>query len=285
MASNKQYVLVNYTGFHNRLITDRDITLFNITKDNLNFGVKVELGKAPNDIFFKDPTPYYNLYEKYHWPQVQRHMYIKRATVLDVVHEETVLKTAEYINNSTDVVKYNKSLTEDVEFTVFTFWSEKGFPNEDIFYRPCIDFPTNRHCFINKWRDSTIQSIKEPLGVKNVKGTVKIKPGQTIVSKLIANKTAIFVEIEYSAKLIGSIITDYENLYGKYHFYAPAVADIMKAGSIPNEIVTTERIEIRGYTDPRMFMHDKETGEEIRIFSRVKLTGHKNKIILQYIVS
>ncbi|XP_013184678.1 uncharacterized protein LOC106130390 [Amyelois transitella] len=288
-ASSKEYVLVNYTGYDNKLITDREVQLFNITKDNLNRGFRIELGKAPDNFFLKDPTAYGDLYQKYNWSEVQRHMVIKQATVLDVIHEQVVVKTVEVFNNDTDKIKLKKSMNEDVELTIFSFWSKDGFPTDDISYDVCIDLTIKKpskwdeYCFKNKWRNSTFESIKDTLGVDIRKGWVDVEPGQTIVSKLIANKTIIFVEFQYSAILIGRVIADYERLYGKYHFYAPSVSDIMRAGSIPNEIITTERIEIRGYTDPKLVMYDKDTGEEIKMYRRIKLVGSKKRRTLVYL--
>ncbi|XP_059045875.1 uncharacterized protein LOC131841573, partial [Achroia grisella] len=277
IASNEKNIDIKCSGYDNKLISDAEISLYNITKENLNKGVRVEMGKVPNDIFLKDPTPYYNLYEKYHWPEVKRHLYVKNISVLYVNNEEVLISSHEHINNSTDTVQSKKVMVHNVESTVSSTWSDEGMPKDDVSYEINVDFGRKEHIFENKWRNNLLRSVHIPFGVVRT-GFIDVKPGKSLVKQLKGNRTLIVLEVSYSANLIGSVIADYAQLYGKYHFWAPSVQNIMAAAGLQNEIITKERIEIRCNTDPKLKVFDKETGKSILLDRRIKIVRKGNKL-------
>ncbi|XP_026759978.3 uncharacterized protein LOC113519122 [Galleria mellonella] len=277
VASNENDINIAFFGHDNKLVGDAEVNLFNITKDNLNKGLRVELGKVPDDVFLTDPTPYYNLYEKYDWPEVKRQVYVKNISVLYVTNEEILISSHEHVNNSTDTVKSSKEMIRNVEATIASTWSNEGMPKDNILYDINIDFRTKQYKYENKWRDDALRSVFIPFGVAK-KGYIDLKSGRTIVKHLRGKRTYIVLEVVFSAQLIGSVIADFAQLYGKYHFWAPSVQNIMKAADLNNEIVTKERIEIRCYTDPKLEIYDKETGKVIRLDRRLKIIRKGNRL-------
>ncbi|KAM3968954.1 U-megalopygitoxin(8)-Mc8 [Aphomia sociella] len=275
IASNKNYIEIKSSGYDNKLVTDLEVSLFNITKENLSRGFRIELGKVPDDIFLKDPTPYYNLHKQFHWLEVKRHVFVKNINILDVVNEKVAINSHVHINNSTDIIKSKKEMVNDVESTIITTWVEEGLPKDQLFYDLNINFGIKQYEFENKWKDNIFKSITTPFGVTK-KGYIDVKPGKTVLKQLMGNKTLIIIEVVYSAKLTGNVIANYAQLYGKYHFWAPSIENIMTAAGISNEIVTKERIEIRCYTDPKLQAYDKETGHIIHIDKRIKIVRKNN---------
>lgn len=263
--SNYEDIKINVSGYDNKLVTDNEIALFNITKDNLLRGVRIELGRYPEDVFLKDPTPYKNLFKRYKWDEVRRHLKITKTKVLQVVNENAVLDVHEYINWASSPINYTASVFQTVENTIFSFWSNHGLPEDDFFYDIGVDFHSNIFNYENKWRNNSVRTVNSAFGIKK-EGFTEIMPGETILSKLTGLKTIILIEVEYTAKLIGNIIADYEALYGKYHFYSPTIAKIMKAAELLNEVKTTEWIEIRCYTEPTLRIFYKDTGLDVPFY-------------------
>ncbi|KOB73627.1 Follicular epithelium yolk protein subunit [Operophtera brumata] len=254
---------VKHTGRDIKLVTDEEVALFNITHANLNRGIRIEMGKIPDDIYLRDPTPFQDLFKEFEWPQVERVLSIKSAKIEEFMKDNIVIKTHEHINNTSLSIQSKTDMMEMVENTVLSIWSTNGLPKDLINYGVNIDFGNGNWSFNDTWRDETLKSVQLPFGAS--KGLVHLKSGQTIVSKLTGNKIVMLIEVEYIAKLVGNIIADYDRLYGKYHFYSPALLNIMRAANLKNEVVTTEFLEVRFYTNPKVEVFDTDTGEELNV--------------------
>lgn len=260
--SNYDDVRIKVSGHDNKLVTDNEIALFNITKENLLRGARIELGRYPNDIFLKDPTPYKNLYKRFKWEEVRRHLKITNTNVLQIVNEDVVVTVHEHINSASDSVNYTAAVFETVENTIFSFWSEYGLPKDEMVYDIDVKFHNKRIKYEIQWRNDSGRAVNSDFGVRK-EGYTEVMPDQTILSKLTGLKTIILIEVEYTANLIGNIFADFENLYGKYHFYSPTIANIMRAAELENSVITTEWIEIRCYTEPKLRVFYKDTGLDV----------------------
>lgn len=260
--SNKNDVIIKYSGNDKKVVTDKELTLFNITMEKLNKGMRIELGRYPDDIFLKDPTPYGKVFENFEWEEMKRRLKILKTKVVDVLNTKVVLGTHEHINNSPNNITAKRRMFRDVENAVSSTWSRDGVPNDDITYNLTIHLKYGQFHYVNNWRNESIRTVKMPIGVTK-DGIIIIKPGQSVITKLSATKTILLVELTYDARIVGSVVANYGHEYGKYHFYAPAVENIMKAANMSNVIFTTEVIEIRCYTNPVLEVYDKLTGETV----------------------
>lgn len=276
VASKIERASVKFYGQDNKVVTDEDVKTFNITKENLNIGMRVELGKVPQDIFLKDPTPYENLYEYFEWPEIKRNMRIKKAKILEIINEKVTLATYEHINNTTDPIESRINFVDSTELTSFSTWSHYGLPVDEMFYDINLNVNHLKFKYENKWRSNNISSFDLSFGITKEE-LIKIKSGQLVTSELTALKTIFLVQMDYEAKIIGSFIADYDPLYGKYHFYAPTAANIMRAAKLKNYIKTTELIEIRCFLDPKLRIFDK-TGEMVEIVSPASQVHNKKKV-------
>ncbi|XP_026484159.2 uncharacterized protein LOC113392096 [Vanessa tameamea] len=261
VASNKGGSAVTSNGSDVKLVTEKEVKLYNITDYNLNRGLRIELGKAPDDIFLKDPTTYGNLFSKYKWNEIHRKLYVKSAEIIDIVNESVELKSRNYINNTTRKAKIKVNLHEPVETIISSFWDKNGF-HDDIYYNITIDHYKTKLIYKNKWMDNNFKTKKSIFGMSNV-GFINIAPGYTVTTKLTAKRTVILVKVIYTSSLIGSLVINYAHVYGKYHFYAPNISKIMKAAKLNNEIIITEAIEIKCYTDPVIDVIDNTTGKKM----------------------
>lgn len=254
---------VNFTGKDIKLVTDEEVSLFNITHANLNRGIRIELGKVPNDVFLRDPTPYDDLFKKYKWPEVRRVLIVKSAKIIKFMQQNVTMKTHVHINNTTMTIKSKTDMMVMVENTALSLWSPNGLPKDVINYNVTIDFGYGNWTFGDTWRDERLRYTNLPFGTN--KGIVDLKSGQKIVSTLSGIKIVMLIEIEYIANLVGNIIADFKSLYGKYHFYSPSLHNIMRAAKLKNEVVTKEFLEVRFYTNPKIVVFDIDSGEELNV--------------------
>ncbi|XP_063390168.1 spherulin-2A-like [Cydia fagiglandana] len=263
VASHKKDIVVKTSGADLKLITDQEIQMFNFTDLNVNRGFRIELGKIPDNYFLKDPTLYDDLFKQFEWDQVRRKVYIKNIDVQETVSSDVVLKVHKFINNSTAPMHFNMSSYVKVENVIYSSWSKTGVPDDDIYYDLIIHLNNNHFQYANKWRDDQIRSRYLNVGLTE-KGQFVVDPYTSVTMRLSAHQTIVLVKIVYAAFLTGQVIGDYQNLYGKYHFYAPSVKHIMKAASLKNEIITTELVEIRCFTTPKLDLFD-ENGSKVNI--------------------
>uniref|UniRef100_A0A2H1W3I6 SFRICE_010883 n=1 Tax=Spodoptera frugiperda TaxID=7108 RepID=A0A2H1W3I6_SPOFR len=171
VKSNGTDVTVNasYSGSDDRLVTDEHLKLFDVTKAKLDKGMRVELGKVPDDIFIRNPTPYGDLFTKFDWEQMKRKLTIVNAKIIDIVNQDIVLDTHEHINNTTNIVTAKRSMYKVMDNSISSTWSKTGLPGDNA-----------QTTFILNFED-------------------------------------------------GSVIGNYAELYGKYHYWAPSVKNILKA--------------------------------------------------------
>ncbi|KAJ8706007.1 hypothetical protein PYW07_010784 [Mythimna separata] len=275
-----------YRGSDGKVVTDAELKLFNITNDRLNEGMKETLTKVPDGIYLTDPTPHGDTFNKFHWQEMTRRLTIKNITIIDIVNEDVVLDKHEHINNTTDHIKAKRSMYRVIENRISSTWAKTGLPRDEIFTNFTIDFGNGNVSYVNKWRNESSYSVKGLIGVTKP-WYILIKPGQTVVTELIASKTIVILKVVYEAQLVGSIIASYAKVYGTYHFYAPTVQNVMKAGNMTNEVVTSEFLEIRCFTNPRLKVYDKLTGAIVeppkRKLPLMKIIRDKNTTRIIYI--
>ncbi|KAJ8708078.1 hypothetical protein PYW08_010444 [Mythimna loreyi] len=252
-------VRTTFSGSDGKVVTDAELNLFNVTNENLNKGMKEIVTKLPDAIYLKNPTPHGDTFTKFHWQEMTRRLTVKNITIIDIVNEDIVLNKHEHINNATDNIKAKRSMYTVIENRISSTWSKAGLPRDEILTNFTIAFGNGNVSYVNKWRNESSYSAKGLVGVTKERD-IMIKPGQTVVTELIASKTIVLMKVIYEAKLVGSIIASYAKVYGTYHFYAPTVQSVMKGANLTNEVNTTEFLEIRCFTNPRLKIYDKLTG-------------------------
>lgn len=255
--------VIKYEGSNINQVTDKEIQLFNITDGNLKRGVENELGKAPDQVFLKDPTIYGALFETYGWPDVRRKLSIKKATIVEFIKQDVTLKRNDHINISSVAVKSKTDMVAPVTNTVQHIWDKDGLPEEDIKYTIKIDFGYDQIVHNVTWRDSKTTTFDS--AIRKSKGVTEILPGQSIVSKLLAEKVILLIEMEMEAQLVGNIVINYARKYGSHYIWAPTLGNIMKAAELHNGVTTKVHLEIRYYTNARLVVVDKDTGKEIGV--------------------
>lgn len=282
----KVLIRTKFNGSDGKVVTDAELKLFNITIERLNKGMKEKLTKVPDDIYLRNPTPHGDTFTRFHWQEMTRRLTIKNVKIIDIVNEDIVLDTHEHINNATGDIKTKRSMYKFIENRISSTWSKTGLPEDEILTSYTMDFGNGMLHYVNKWRNESMYTVKGIFGATK-EGLILIKPGQTVVTELIASRTIVLMKVVYEAQLVGSIIASYAKVYGTYHFYAPSVQSIMKGANMTNEVITTEFLEIRCFTNPRLKVYDKLTGEIVvppkKKLPRIKILRDKNTTRIIYI--
>ncbi|CAG4980491.1 unnamed protein product [Colias eurytheme] len=204
VAPNKDKTNVTYSGVDKKLISDKDIPIFNITKENLKRGFRVEFGQTPDDVFLKDPTEYHNLFHKYNWTQVSRDIRVKNVEIYDTIIEDVELKTHNHINNTTDTIKSKISLFETVENTIVTKWSETGYPGE-FSYNVNANFDGIRFKIKHSWRKNEMKFVSVNFGASK-QGFIYMRPNQITSTVLTAKRIIMIVKIDFITSLSGAVV-------------------------------------------------------------------------------
>ncbi|XP_038217213.1 uncharacterized protein LOC119836072 [Zerene cesonia] len=277
VAPNKDKNNVTYSGVDEKLISGTDIILFNITKENLKRGCRVEFGQTPDEVFLKDPTEYHNLYSKFDWKQVNRDIRVKNVEIYDTIIEDVVLKSSSHINNTTDTIKSKIALYERVENTVVTKWSNTGYPGE-FSYNVNANFDGIRFKIKHSWRKNEMKFVSVNFGASR-QGFIYLRPNQISSTVLTAKRIIIIVKIDFVTSLSGCVVANYGHLIATYHFWAPSIDNIMKAANIKNEIITSEVMEIKCYTDPVVNVFDKSTKMKLHMVSPFQTLKSKLNVL------
>lgn len=253
--------MITYKGSDIKHVTDKEILLFNITKDNLSRGVKKEFGKYPDEIYLKDPTYYGDVFKKHKWPEVRRTLSVKNITIVEFIKKGVVLNRIDHINNSTDIIRSKIEFSEPVTNTITAIWNKRGLPEDDIKFEVNIDFGYAKVKHEANWRDPGVAAFD--LYTRKTEAFVDIPSGQSIVAKLLTEKIILLIEVEMHAHLKGNILVNYARKYGSQYQWSPKIENIMKAAKLYNGLTTTLLIEVRYYTNGRIEVIDKNSGADI----------------------
>ncbi|XP_022828604.1 uncharacterized protein LOC111357984 [Spodoptera litura] len=167
VKSNDTDVTVNasYTGSDHKLVTDDDLKLFNVTMAKLNRGMRVELGKVPDNIFIRNPTPYGDLFTKFKWEQMKRKLTIVRTKIIDIINQDIVLDTHEHINNTTNIVTAKRSMYKVMDNSISSTWSKTGLPGDNAHTTFILNFEDGKAEVVNQWRNESTKNFKVSLEI------------------------------------------------------------------------------------------------------------------------
>ncbi len=80
----------------------------------------------PNDAFLREPTGWGGLYNIYGWREVTRTLRPVRARIIEHTSNPVIVKTQDFINDSSVTSTFNTSISQSVENTVSSGWSTGG---------------------------------------------------------------------------------------------------------------------------------------------------------------
>ena len=255
---------VSATGSVQHVITDKERGTFGLSDSALKSAVASYFGKAPNDAYLRSPTPWGDLYKTYSWPQVQTILNVESSEILGITSEPVIVKTQEFVNNSSKTGIFDVAISDQVENTASNQWSTGGELSIEEKISYSIDFIGEAKGEVSlkysqSWGIGGSHSSSVTVG--STSGvTVELEPGESVVAELSASRGVMKVRLRYNAYLTGYVAVNYDPTYKDHHFWALPVGDVMKSGGIPNSVKSTEDIEVGYYSNSKIVLRDKSSG-------------------------
>ncbi|WDV46640.1 hypothetical protein PV797_02835 [Clostridiaceae bacterium M8S5] len=257
---------VSASGSVQHVITDDERASFLIGDKQLKDAVGAYFGRSPDDAYVKSPTPWGDLYKTYGWPQVQTVLYVESAEILGLTSQPVIVKTQEFSNQSSQKGTFNVAISETLNNTSSSNWSTGGTLTFGRSISVGIDFIVKAKVEYNMSYSQSWGiggSHSKSITVGSTSGvTVELDPGETIIASLSASRGTLKVRLRYNAYLIGSTAVNYGSTYKDHHFWSLPIGAVMSAGGITNSIKSTEDIEIGYYSNSKIELKDKDTGQQ-----------------------
>uniref|UniRef100_A0AAU6PBD9 Venom peptide n=1 Tax=Comana monomorpha TaxID=1555636 RepID=A0AAU6PBD9_9NEOP len=255
VASTKENVAkIEYDGREEHVITDKDRDTFGLSDGMVKTAVNNYFGERPTDVYLKSKTPWGDLYEKYNWPQVRLILSPIQAKVLGVQSEPVIINSQEFSNNSTEEAKFTATISQTIEDTVSNSWSKGGefTLGQEISYS--CEFAgvgvsgTTSMSYTASWGQETSKSKSLTVG-SSTGVEVTVKPGKATQVSLTATRGTMDAQVDYKAKLEGSVVCNYENTFKNHHFWSLNVNSLLPAVGLPKEIASRETMKIGFYSN------------------------------------
>jgi len=245
---------VRASGSIVEIITDTQAQLFGLSDSGLKNAVKAFFGQAPNDAYLHSPTPWGDLYMTYGWPQVQSTLDVISAQVLTLKSNPVALGTRKYTNNGATVATFTADLTDTVNETTETSWSQTQgvevgqtisygveFSGVNIGGETSISYSQE---FGVGGSESKEVSISATSGV-----SFELVPGQSAEVDFNASRGVLEVELVYQLSLSGDVAVNYNPTYKGHHFWGLGVNQVLQGAGLSTTFQYKETIEIGYYSN------------------------------------
>lgn len=249
------------SGEVRHIITDKERTSFNIEDAKLKEAVAAHFGKKPNDAYLHSPTPWHDLYKKFNWEQVHTVLKVKKAEILGITSEPSIVKTVHLKNPSKIPVTQSVSISETIRESMTNTWSESSRieVNQKFNYGVAVQGETTLN-YSHTWGKSQTES-KDVTVSSTQAVSVNLEPGQAVDACLTASKGTMKIRITYEASLTGMVATNYgEHKYKGHHFWEFDINTVMQAAKLPTTIEIHEDIEVGYYSNGSIETRDPVKG-------------------------
>ena len=262
---------VTASGNVQHIITDSERTAFNIQDASLKNAVNSYFGQAPDDAFLHDPNQW-NLYATYGWTPVQTLLSVQSATILGVTSEPSIIASQIFENQSSVPAEFNCGITQDVNVTTESNWSDTTAVeigqtiSYDISFLGSGAGGETSFTYSESWEKGGSESHAVTLGTSSGV-TVTLQPGESVNSELTASKGVLKVQLVYQLSLIPGGVTavHYNHRYNGHYFYWVGLLACMAFAKLPASITTTETIEIDFYANSKIVLKNPD-GQIIETF-------------------
>jgi hypothetical protein len=260
---------VTASGTLMHLVTDRERATFGIGDAALKNAIGSFMGRNPDDLYVRGPTPWGDLYTTYGLEETKAILTVKSAQILDITSQPTVLNRVEFINDGNQFpVIYNVGATQEVAHTVETNWSSThGVDfNQTISYE--VGFlgtgggGQTSLSYSYQWGQGGSESYSYTTGTSQG-ATVEVPPQGAVEAVLSASRGTMRVRIRYNVSLQGMVAANYYPRHQDHHFWFWNLADVMAYAGISNSREYVEDIEIGYFANARVVIRDIEKVEQI----------------------
>ncbi|GBP68454.1 Spherulin-2A [Eumeta japonica] len=226
-------------------ISPREEEMFQFTQENLKYATEESIGKRPDQVFVREPTPW-NLYSRFDWPEVQRILRPIGARVTTILIDLVELKRDILYNPGTPSAWYVNYDVMRLKNNISVSWDSRDMTNtlHDISYNVTVDsnFPSRIQCW-SSWGVDMERSEALPVFL-NFSDSVILMRGEKVVAKLVLTKVRVEFEVEFETVLQGRVGVNYSGRHRGHHFWALDVAEVQEKADLPKKIHSKEVIKI-----------------------------------------
>jgi hypothetical protein len=241
------------------VISDEEIVLFNLQDQQLKEAIGSYFGKKPNDAYLKSPTPWGDLYEQYHWNQVERVSTIINPQIVIINVEEIVLKSQNFTNLSDSFQYIDIGYSIQTNYEVIFHWNNAAKVMIENPISFSIDYDlyqsVDTAIFNVTYNQTNGYQYSRTIGAT---GEIQhsISPNESIIVDLVVNKYHMIAQFDIESHLIGFTVANYNPTYRDYHFWGFEIGQVMSARGIKNNITSTIQVELIYFDYVRMDIHN-----------------------------
>lgn len=265
---NTRHVKVTYSGKEEKIVEDADRKLFELEYYQLRRYVAAYMGKEPNDVFLKSPTPWGDLYRVYNFQQVKRILEITSAEVTEMTLRPVIVHSQDFENTSKNKIKVNTGISQSIETSIAASWSQSTSTehSREVQIGFQVTFMTfsssNRYSYTSTFGQNFEKTESVTVGTNSNMET-ELNPGQSCSVVLTANRGYLNIKVTYRIYLTGQVAMNYRTRYDGHHFHARSINDVLNRSGKAREKTVTEIIQIGFYTNSSLKVYDKVSGARL----------------------
>jgi hypothetical protein len=245
--------LVTYGGDVVRQTTDQDRATFGIPTDqSVKDAVKALYGRAPDDVFYNDPTKWNDAnYRIYGWPPLSVRLVPQGAEVTDVKVEAAQIFSAEYPNNTDQQIEGEFEDTISKSNTQATNWSQTQTltVSEEIGITIGFFGSKTNLSYQQAWQKGGSESSEVTLGSR-ITLRFPIPPHESRWVTSAGFLGTAKVTITYAASLTGLVYCNYGSPFAipaggsTHHFYGIGIDSILNQLGKSNQLLMKQTTDV-----------------------------------------
>uniref|UniRef100_A0A2A4JYN7 Uncharacterized protein n=1 Tax=Heliothis virescens TaxID=7102 RepID=A0A2A4JYN7_HELVI len=264
-AETKSNTRLQFAGTNENTINERDITTFNLTKENLKAGVNSYFGASPTDIFLNNPTLWGDLYTENKWKPVTKILKPLRARILELNYFPYVISNEVFNNTASIRSSARVQIGAPLEEVVMSFWENPvDSSTEGIKYTFNVEssaIPSkSTFSYVSKFGENVLNSRSVFIGSETGL-VVTLEPEQAVHVELVATKGTMKAKLDYKTVLSGSLAVNYDPRYKDHHFWSLDINKVMEAARLNCTRVSSEVIDFSFYVNSKVNIRDFRTNE------------------------
>ncbi|XP_032524411.2 uncharacterized protein LOC116775600 [Danaus plexippus] len=262
---------VTASGSSVRTVTEADMKTFGLTEEVLRKSVWSYFGALPDNVFYKSPTLWGDLYKTLNWEPVKMTMSPINTSVLSVAMEPTLVMTKHFFNNKTEDLDIKTDISQTFVHTVSASWDKEGELGVEKI-RHGFDFDTamdqGYFSFLSKWGEDFESTWPMTL---HTEVQVTLKPDQHLIAEVYATKRTAIMRVDFETTLSGTVAINFDKEYKGHRFWSLDINTLLLSDGLKRSMYSSEMLELLHFTEASVVFKDALTQE---IVSRTPVHFH-----------
>ncbi|CAG9573036.1 unnamed protein product [Danaus chrysippus] len=252
---------VGAVGSSVRTVTEADMKTFGLTEEVLRKSVWSYLGAVPDNVFYKSPTLFGDLYKTLNWEPVKMMMTPINTSILSVAMEPTLVMTKHLFNNKTEDLDIKTDVHQTFVNTVSATWDKEGELGVEKI-RHGFDFDTamdhSYFSFVSKMGEDFERSWPMTL---HTEVQVTLKPDQHVIAEVYATKRTAIMRVDFETTLTGTVAINFDKEYKGHRFWSLDINTLLLSDGLNRSMHFSEVLELVHFTEASLVIKDANTHE------------------------